>query len=118
VSHNSRCAPFRTVNFARNPRKPLTETGGTVPSGAIASLATSDTAGNFAEKPLATTSRAGTGRLSSDQIVDVRLAIEGGEIVDLLAGADEAGRNFEFFLDGDNDAAFAAAVELGHDEAR
>lgn len=39
------------------------------------------------------------------------------EFVGLFAGADEEGGDAEFLLDGDGDAAFAGAVELGDDEA-
>ena len=43
--------------------------------------------------------------------------MEGLELVGFFAGADEEGGDAEFLLDGDGDAAFAGAVELGDDEA-
>jgi hypothetical protein len=41
--------------------------------------------------------------------------VEQREVVDPLAGADEAGWDFQFVLDRNDDSAFAATVELGHD---
>ena len=38
VSHNSRCAPLRTVNFAIKPPRPVAMTGGTPSSGMIADM--------------------------------------------------------------------------------
>lgn len=43
--------------------------------------------------------------------------MEGLELVGFLAGADEEGSDAEFLLDGDGNAAFAGAVELGDNEA-
>ena len=54
--------------------------------------------------------------LGLQQIVDVRLAIERGEIIELLAGAHKARRNSKFILNCDDDSAFAAAVQLGNDK--
>ena len=55
--------------------------------------------------------------LRSQQIFEVRLPIELREIVELFAGADEARGNSEFILDRHHNAAFAAAIEFGHDQA-
>src|SRR5947208_15143557 len=41
VSHNSRCAPLSTVNFAIKPRGPVSTTGGTLSSGGNVSLTAS-----------------------------------------------------------------------------
>jgi len=49
--------------------------------------------------------------------VGVGLGVEGDEVVDLFAGADEADGQAEFAGDGDDDAAFGGAVELGEDDA-
>lgn len=51
------------------------------------------------------------------QVIDVSLAIEQREVVDLFAGADEAGGKAELILNGYDNAAFAAAVEFGDNEA-
>ena len=50
VSHNSRRALLRTVNFAMKPRSPIATTAGTVSSGAIVSLITWRTALNLREE--------------------------------------------------------------------
>src|SRR5438876_3067025 len=50
------------------------------------------------------------------QILDVRPPIECRKIIQLFAGADETRWDSQFVLDRDNDAAFAAAVELGDDK--
>src|SRR5205814_8798055 len=42
--------------------------------------------------------------------------VERREVVDLLAGADEACWDFQFVLNRDHDSAFAAAVEFGYDQ--
>lgn len=44
-------------------------------------------------------------------------AFEELEVAEVFAGTDEARGDAELFLDGDDDAAFAAAIELGDDEA-
>src|SRR6202030_3809988 len=41
--------------------------------------------------------------------------VEWRKVVDFFAGADEAGRDFQFVLNRNDDPAFTAAVELGHD---
>ena len=51
-----------------------------------------------------------------EERVDIGLRVEGDEVVDFFAGADEAYGEIEFAGDGDDDAAFGGAVELGqHD---
>jgi len=45
------------------------------------------------------------------------LGVEGLQVVRLFAEADELDGQAELLLDGDDHAAFAGAVELGHDEA-
>src|SRR6266545_599004 len=101
VSHNSRCAPFRTVNFARKPRRPVASTAGTVSSGAIAALIAWPTAFGF--------------RLQ--HVRDKFASVEGREIVQLFAGADKARWNSKFILNRDDDSALADTIELGDDEA-
>ena len=54
---------------------------------------------------------------SLQQFLNKLLRIKGGEILRSLAEADVAGGDAQLLLDGDNDAALAAAVELGDDEA-
>src|SRR6266550_7464578 len=54
--------------------------------------------------------------LGLQQIVNVRLAIERGEIIELLAGAHKSRCNSKVILNCDDDSAFAAAVELGDDK--
>src|SRR6266516_6318731 len=100
VSHNSRCAPFSTVNFARNPRRPGASTAGTVSSGAIAALIAWPTAFGF--------------RLQ--HVRDKFASVERREIVQLFAGADKARWNSKLIRDRHDDAALAAAIELGDDE--
>ena len=56
--------------------------------------------------------------LRSQQIFEVRLPIEWREIVELFAGADEARGNSKFILDRHDNAAFAAAIEFGHDQTQ
>ena len=51
------------------------------------------------------------------QFVDELGGVEGLEGVGGFAEADEAGGDAEFLLDGDDDTAFAAAVEFGDDDA-
>ena len=55
--------------------------------------------------------------LRSQQIFDVLFPIERRKIVELFAGADEARGNSKFILDRHHNAAFAAAIEFGHDQA-
>ena len=55
--------------------------------------------------------------LRSQQIFDVPLPIERRKIVELFAGADETRGNSKFILDRHHNAAFAAAIEFGHDQA-
>src|ERR1700732_1270898 len=51
-----------------------------------------------------------------EERVDIGLRVEGDEVVDFFAGADKADGEVQFAGDGDNDAAFGGAVELGkHD---
>src|ERR1039458_7977132 len=45
------------------------------------------------------------------------LGVEGLQVVRLLAEADEFDRQAKFLLDRHDHAAFARAIELGHDEA-
>src|SRR5262245_37985813 len=54
---------------------------------------------------------------SLQQSFEVRLPVKWSEIVELFAGADEAGGNSEVILDCYNNAGFAAAIEFGHDKA-
>src|SRR6478735_4295320 len=54
---------------------------------------------------------------ASQQILDKVARIEEREVVKLFAGADEACGNSEFILDCHHNAAFAAAIEFGHDQA-
>ena len=49
--------------------------------------------------------------------VDIGLRVEGHQVVDLFAGADEADRQIQFARDGDDDAALRGAVELGEHDA-
>jgi len=51
----------------------------------------------------------------SQQIFQVHLPLERREIVELFAGADEARGNSKFILDCYHNAAFATAIEFGHD---
>ena len=53
----------------------------------------------------------------SQQILEVSFPLERREIVELFAGADEARGNSKFILDRHHNAAFAAAIEFGHDQA-
>ena len=52
-----------------------------------------------------------------EERVDVGFGVERNQIVDLFAGADETNGEAEFARDGDDDAAFGGAVELGEDDA-
>src|SRR6266550_2598016 len=54
--------------------------------------------------------------LRSQQIFEVRLSIERRKIVELFASADEPRGNSKFILDCHHNAAFAAAIEFGHDQ--
>ena len=56
-------------------------------------------------------------RPKSKHLLDEEAALEEGEVAELFAGADETRGNAEFVLNGDDHAAFAAAVELGDDDA-
>ena len=51
VSHNSRCAPLSTVNFAMKPRRPVATPAGTVSSDGITSLVVWPTALNYSVIP-------------------------------------------------------------------
>jgi hypothetical protein len=51
VSHNSRCAPLSTVNFAMKPLRPVASSGGTVSSGGITSLVIWPTGLNYSVIP-------------------------------------------------------------------
>src|SRR5438034_9603335 len=51
VSHNSRCAPLRTVNFAMKPRRPVATPAGTVSSDGITSLIIWPTTPNYSVIP-------------------------------------------------------------------
>src|SRR5579885_2933506 len=53
----------------------------------------------------------------SEEGFGVGVGVEGDEVVDLLAGADEADGEAEFAGDGDDDAALGGAIELGEDDA-
>ena len=53
---------------------------------------------------------------SLQQLIHEALWVEGLKVFNLFTEADEAGGDAEFLLDGDEDAAFAAAVEFGDDE--
>jgi hypothetical protein len=67
VSHNSRCAPLSTVNFAMKPRRPVAASGATVSSAGITSLVVWPTALNYSvipsevEEPRGTTLLRGNG---------------------------------------------------------
>ena len=62
------------------------------------------------------TERAGASESNALQHVRNECAlIEWREIIQLLAGADETRWDSKFVLDCDDDATFAAAVELGDD---
>src|SRR5258708_36845273 len=54
---------------------------------------------------------------SVDQGVDEGFAVEGDEVVDLFADAGVDDGEFELGGDGEDDAAFGGAVELGEDDA-
>src|SRR5206468_12961247 len=54
----------------------------------------------------------------SQQIFDVLSPIEWREIIQLFASAGETRWDSKLILDCDDDAAFAAYVELGHDNTR
>jgi len=55
--------------------------------------------------------------LGSQQVFEVRLPIEHRKIIELFAGADKAGGNSKLILNRHDNTAFAAAIELGHDQA-
>src|SRR2546426_7050630 len=100
VSHSSRCAPLSTVNFATKPRRPVGATAGTSSSGALIALIASPTAS-----------------ASKLQHVCEKLPrVERREVIDIFASADEARWNSKFVLNCHDDAALAAAVELGDNE--
>src|SRR6266496_1456924 len=101
VSHNSRCAPFSTVNFARNPRRPVASTAGTVSSGGIAALIAWPTA--FGSR--------------LQHVRDKFASVERREIVQVFGGADKARWNSKLIRDRHDLSALAAAVQLGNDEA-
>ena len=52
-----------------------------------------------------------------EQRVGVSLSVERNEIVDLFAGPDETDGEAEFAGDGDDDAAFGSAIELGENNS-
>ena len=52
-----------------------------------------------------------------EQRIGVGLGVEGNEVVDLFAGADKTDGEAEFARDGDDDAAFGGAIELGENDA-
>src|SRR5580692_1031371 len=52
-----------------------------------------------------------------EQRVGVGLSVEGNEVVDLFAGADETNGQAKFARDGNDDAAFGGAIELGENDA-
>src|SRR5580698_324027 len=54
---------------------------------------------------------------SVEKRIDVSFGVERNEIVDLLAGADEANGHAELAGDGNDDAALRGAVELGQNDA-
>ena len=54
---------------------------------------------------------------ASQQIFEVSFPLERREIVELFSGADEARWNSKFILDRHHNAAFAAAIEFGDDQA-
>src|SRR5579883_1302077 len=56
-------------------------------------------------------------RRLGEEGLGVGVGVEGDEVVDLLAGADEADRQAKFAGNGHDDAAFGGAVELGEDDA-
>jgi hypothetical protein len=56
-------------------------------------------------------------RQSSQHVLDKVARVEWREVIDAFAGADEAGRNAEFVLNGDDNAALAAAVEFRDDQS-
>src|SRR5580704_1494235 len=51
-------------------------------------------------------------RFLVEERVDIGLRVEGDEVVDFFAGADEADREIQFAGDGDDDAALRRAVQL------
>lgn len=134
------------MNFAIKPRRPVATAGGTVSSGTITSLVVWDTRLRFsgtchrqiprcrivpggvvggcselsyvAVQRVKLMMRAGRPAvLPLKQIFKVRIPIEWREIVKLFAGANEPRWNSEFILDCHHDAAFAAAIQFGHDQA-
>src|SRR5690348_8223615 len=50
--------------------------------------------------------------------IRVRLGVKGNQIVDLFAGADKANRQAQLARNGDDDAAFRGAIELGENNPR
>ena len=54
---------------------------------------------------------------SVEQGVDELVGVEGDEVADGLAEADELDRDAELGLDGEDDAALGRAVELGEHHA-
>ena len=56
--------------------------------------------------------------LLGKQRIRILLRIERLQIIRLFAEADEFDRQAEFFLDGDDHAAFAGAIELGNHQSR
>src|SRR4029450_11330364 len=131
VSHSSRCAPLSTVNFAIKPRSPFATTGGTESSGTIASLTASLTpmrqlehgrdkcasncGASVSDAELMGTlySNKAFHRNALQHVRNKFARVEWCEIVELFTSADEACWDSKFVLDCDDDAAFAASVELG-----
>ena len=58
-----------------------------------------------------------TGKLVSQNFLKKSSFLENGKLLGFLASAQETGRDAEGVVDGDGDAAFTRAVELGDDEA-
>src|SRR5438477_12847238 len=101
VSHNSRCAPLRTVNFAKKPPSPVVTAGGTPSSGTNVSLIGSLTVLNP----------------NSEHLLDVLVTVERRKVLDLFAGANKTRRNSQFVLNCDHHPTFATAVEFSYDQA-
>ena len=56
--------------------------------------------------------------IGSQHLLDERAPVKRLKFIEFLAGADEPCGNAEFILNRNHHAAFAAAVELGDDDAR
>src|SRR4051812_11523944 len=88
-------------------------------SAAPAGEATTENARLAITPRTATRTRMSGSRLGriSEQRVDERLGLEGGEVVGTFAQPDQLDRDSQLALDGDDDAALGGAVELGQHDA-